>query len=77
VVLDLLLRGQRVSETNSCNVRSEVGHVPYCTHSAAIVMAVTAECVYVCVCVLPFTESKFLCVVDAIKPYIIQKCCID
>jgi hypothetical protein len=43
-----------VSATNGRNVRSEESHVPYCTNSAAIVMAITAECVYVyvycCLC---------------------------
>ena len=54
-----------VSATSGCNVPSEEGHVPCC----ATVMAVTAECEYVCV--LQVTQSKFLCAVDAIKPYVI------
>ena len=34
-----------VSAKNGCNVRSEEGQVPYCTHSAATVIAVTAKSV--------------------------------
>jgi hypothetical protein len=50
-----------VSATNGCIVRSEEGHVPWCTHGAATVMAVTAEliyvCVGVCVCTADYTKQ--------------------
>ena len=49
-----------VSVTNGCNMRSEEGHVPYCTQSAATVVVVTTECVLcVCMCTAAYTKQGF------------------
>jgi len=55
-----------VSGTNGCNVSSELDRVPYCTQSNG-----SHSWMCVCVCVLLFTQGKFLCAVDTINPYVI------